>query len=148
MEKMTLLRVPAKLPKKLELLLASPAFLIVDGGAFFSYFWKKKKLGLPNVQRYGDMTGCEASINGIHVADFCQKGDDVISIGFEFIDRFLAAWKDQFETGVTIVASFVSKDQEFGPDVSFTFHQTRPGIPWTNLAGIEEDPQPVMVIES
>lgn len=148
MENMLSSRRDVKLPEKLKKFLKAPAFQAVGGCVFFSKRWEKTYGDKPNIRRYGDTTGCEASINGIHLADFCEKGDDVISVAFVFAEEFLKRWTSEYQQSVTLIMGFVSSAEEFGPDVSFTFHQTRPDVFWIDPSSIEKSSGALLVMES
>lgn len=126
----------------------TPALFQLQDCVFFDYLLKPESRERFSFHRYGDRSRCEASVNGFHLQDFCNKNDAVISSGFVFLEKFIEAWRMNFNRGVVIYFGIVPAEEEFGPDVTFTFHKKRENErTWMDLESIEKLDAAFMAVE-
>ena len=127
-----------QLPDGLSTILQA-GFSKKNGGYFFGRFASR----LENVEtdsvevRFGDMTGCEVSVNTIHIDDF--SSELTLSIGLSFSREFSLHWSRWADVPCRLVIA--SKDGEFGEDTSFRFYVPRKDeayIDYSNLNGFYE----------
>jgi hypothetical protein len=139
--------VSSVIPEKLREKFLRDPFFTVDDCVFFRYMWKPESGRVLNFERYGDRTGCEVSINGFHIRDFCEDKNMAIPVAFLFLKEFIRLWRDNFQCGVVIYFGLIPEDDEFGPDVTFSFHKNRKNEAWTNLDDLGDSPEYMMVVE-
>ncbi|QSI30054.1 hypothetical protein GNX71_10835 [Variovorax sp. RKNM96] len=135
------------IPDKLERTFLSLPFFELQGCVFFDYLVKPESRGKFNFHRYGNRSRCEASVNGFHLQDFCDKKKSTIPIGFLFFEEFVKIWRRRSDENVVIYFGITPPEEEFGPDVTFTFHKKRENETWMNLESIEKLDTAFMVVE-
>ncbi|WGT63762.1 hypothetical protein [Variovorax paradoxus] len=126
--------------------LTSP-LLVKDDCIFFEHLLKPDAATRLNFHQYGDRTGCEASVNGFHIVDFCGESSNVLAIAYGFLQEFVEFWRNQFDEGCIIYFGVIPEEEEFGPDVTFTFHKKRIGENWMDLKKIKTATDAIMTIE-
>lgn len=123
------------------------SFSLKDECIFFEYLLKPEAASRLNFQRYGDRTGCEASVNGFHVVDFCEDRENVLAIAYGFLQEFIKLWRSKFNGECVVYFGLIPEEEEFGPDVTFTFHKKRAGESWMDLEKLEDATDCIMVVE-
>lgn len=124
-----------------------PSFLLKDGCVFFEYLVKPEAANRLNFHRYGDRTGCEASVNGFHVVDFCEDKENVLATAYGFLQEFIELWRSKFDEECVVYFGLIPEEEEFGPDVTFTFHKKRAGESWMDLEKLKDAADCIMAIE-
>jgi hypothetical protein len=140
-------RSASPVPDRLKSTFLSRPFFEMQDCVFFDYLAKPEIRSGLNFHRYGNRTRCEASVNGFHVKDFCDKKEMAIPAGFAFLYEFIKKWKANSNEKIVIYFGVTPREEEFGPDVTFSFHKKRENETWMNLESIENIDGVFMAIE-
>lgn len=135
------------IPDRLRSTFLTPPIFELQDCAFFDYLLKPESREQFNFHRYGNRSKCEASVNGFHLQDFCDKNNIVIPAGFLFLEEFVGLWRARFNEGIVIYFGITPTEEEFGPDVNFTFHKRRENEAWMNLESVEKLDAAFMAVE-
>ena len=135
------------IPDRLGNTFLSVPFFETQGCVFFDFLLKPESRGEFNFHRYGNRTRCEASVNGFHVKDFCDKKELAISVGFVFLHEFIKKWRASSDENILIYFGITAKEEEFGPDATFSFHKKRKNEAWMDVEEIEGVDGAIMAIE-
>ncbi|MDR7017456.1 hypothetical protein [Acinetobacter sp. 3657] len=117
------------IPETLELKVLEGFYEHADSIVFAFYKDRLEHLDYNTViSRYGDLTGFEASANGIHIDDYIDNQNfttnEIINIGFSLVQLVQNLWNKLRDDECSIILSS-DLESELGSNASLTFHKKR-----------------------